>query len=123
MTVAVLAEKPSVARDIAAFVGARARKDGYFEGNDYQVTWAFGHLVTLKEPDEYDPSMKRWTLETLPFIPDEFQLKLTGDDLPQDNLQGNDIVGDIDYSIRRTERSEIAVIGCRNTESPRAAFS
>ncbi len=75
----VLAEKPSVARDIAAFVGARGRKDGYFEGQGYQITWAFGHLVTLKEPDEYDPSMKRWTLETLPFIPDDFLLKLTGD--------------------------------------------
>ena len=82
----VLAEKPSVARDIAAFVGARSRKDGYFEGKGFQVTWAFGHLVTLKDPDEYDPEMKRWSLETLPFIPDDFLLKHSRP-LPHTNFQ------------------------------------
>ena len=72
----VLAEKPSVARDIAVFLGAKARHDGYFEGNGYQVTWAFGHLVSLKDPEEYDPALKRWTLATLPIVPETFQLKL-----------------------------------------------
>ena len=72
----IIAEKPSVAKDIAAFLGAKARHDGYFEGEGVQVTWAFGHLVTLKEPNEYDPSLKKWSLTTLPFIPDPFQLKL-----------------------------------------------
>jgi DNA topoisomerase III len=72
----VLAEKPSVAREIAAFLGARSRHDGYLEGGGYQVTWAFGHLVTLKEPDEYDPALKRWSLDALPIIPEQFELKL-----------------------------------------------
>ena len=72
----VIAEKPSVAKDIAAFLGAKNRLDGYFEGNGYQVTWAFGHLVTLKEPNEYDPALKKWSLSTLPFVPKSFELKL-----------------------------------------------
>ena len=68
----VLAEKPSVAREIAAVLGADARRDGYFEGRGYQVTWAFGHLVTLKEPEDYDPSLKKWSLDTLPIVPERF---------------------------------------------------
>ena len=72
----VLAEKPSVAREIADFLNAKTRREGYFEGGGYQVTWAFGHLVTLKEPDEYDPALKKWSLEPLPFIPERFELKL-----------------------------------------------
>ena len=75
MTV-VLAEKPSVARDLAKHLGARTRGDGYLEGNGYQVTWAYGHLVTLKEPQDYDPSLRRWSLEPLPFVPDRFELKV-----------------------------------------------
>ncbi len=75
----ILAEKPSVAREIAAVVGARTRHDGYLEGNGYQVTWAFGHLVELKEPEDYDPALKRWSLDVLPFIPERFELRLTGD--------------------------------------------
>ncbi len=75
----ILTEKPSVARDIAAFLGARQRHEGYFEGNGYQVTWAFGHLISLKEPEDYDPALKRWTLATLPFIPKEFELKVVAD--------------------------------------------
>ena len=63
----VLTEKPSVARDIASFLGARARRDGYLEGGGYQVTWAFGHLVSLKEPGEYDAALKKWSLAPLPF--------------------------------------------------------
>jgi DNA topoisomerase III len=75
----ILAEKPSVARELAAFLKATSRRDGYFEGNGYQVTWALGHLVELKEPAGYDPSLKTWSLSTLPFIPDEFELKLRDD--------------------------------------------
>ncbi len=75
----VLTEKPSVARDIASFLKARSRHDGYYEGQDYQVTWAFGHLVTLKEPAEYDPALKKWSLSTLPFVPERFELKLIDD--------------------------------------------
>jgi DNA topoisomerase-3 len=77
----VLTEKPSVAREIAAFVHAGSRQDGYFAGRDYQVTWAYGHLVTLKEPDDYDPALKHWSLEGLPFIPEQFELKLVNDKL------------------------------------------
>jgi len=72
----VLAEKPSVARELAAVLGAGGRHDGYFEGPGHQVTWAFGHLVTLKEPEDYDPALKRWSLATLPIVPDQFGLKL-----------------------------------------------
>jgi len=75
----ILAEKPSVAREIAGFVGARTRRDSYLEGAGYQVTWAFGHLVELKEPEDYDPALKRWSLETLPFVPERFGLKLVKD--------------------------------------------
>jgi DNA topoisomerase-3 len=71
----VLAEKPSVARELAAFLGAAARRDGYYEGRGYQVTWALGHLATLEEPHDYDPALKHWSLESLPFVPDRFGLK------------------------------------------------
>src|SRR5215510_2304698 len=72
----VLAEKPSVARELASFLGASSRHDGYFEGRGYQVTWALGHLAALKEPEDYDPVLKRWSLATLPFVPGHFELKL-----------------------------------------------
>jgi DNA topoisomerase-3 len=71
----VLAEKPSVARELASFLGASARKEGYFEGKGYQVTWALGHLATLKEPHDYDPALKRWSLAALPFVPERFGIK------------------------------------------------
>jgi DNA topoisomerase-3 len=71
-----IAEKPSVARDIAAIIGATARKDGYFEGNGYQVTWTFGHFCTLKEPHDYTDQWKYWRLEVLPMIPASFGIKL-----------------------------------------------
>ena len=71
-----IAEKPSVARDIADVLGAREKKDGYIEGNGYQVTWTFGHLCTLKEPHEYTPEWKSWRLEYLPMIPPRFGIKL-----------------------------------------------
>ncbi|MDF2549392.1 MAG: topoisomerase [Chlamydiales bacterium] len=72
----IVTEKPSVARDIAAFLRATKKRDGYFEGEGYQVTWAFGHLVALKDPDEYDPSLKKWSTATLPIIPKRFELKV-----------------------------------------------
>ena len=75
----VLAEKPSVARDLASFLKATSRRDGYFEGSGDQVTWALGHFVELKEPADYDPALKKWSLHTLPFIPREFGLMLRGD--------------------------------------------
>ncbi|MDP3590164.1 MAG: DNA topoisomerase 3, partial [Methylobacter sp.] len=82
----ILTEKPSVARDIARCLSINNKRDGYFEGNGYQITWAFGHLVELKEPDEYDPAWKRWTLESLPIIPEQFGLKARGDASAQKQL-------------------------------------
>lgn len=64
-----IAEKPSVAREIAEVLGVKKRMNGYIEGNGYQVTWTFGHLCTLKEPHEYAPEWKRWSLASLPMIP------------------------------------------------------
>ncbi len=74
-----IAEKPSVAKEIAQILGATARKDGYYEGNGYQVTWTFGHLCTLKEPHEYTSDWKSWRLEVLPMIPSRFGIKLIDD--------------------------------------------
>ena len=71
-----IAEKPSVARDIAHVLGANSSRDGYMEGNGYQVTWTFGHLCTLKEPHDYTPSWKTWSLSSLPMIPPRFGIKL-----------------------------------------------
>ena len=73
-------EKPSVARDIARLLGANDRHDGYFEGNGYQVTWTFGHLCCLKEPNDYTHLWKRWSLASLPMIPPRFGIKLIEDD-------------------------------------------
>lgn len=71
-----IAEKPSVARDIADVLGAKVKKDGYIEGNGYQVTWTFGHLCTLKEPHDYTPQWKAWDIYKLPMIPPRFGIKL-----------------------------------------------
>lgn len=71
-----IAEKPSVAKEIALVIGAGSRKDGYYEGNGYRVTWTFGHLCTLKEPHDYLPEWKRWSLGALPLIPSRFGIKL-----------------------------------------------
>lgn len=74
-----IAEKPSVAKEIADVLGARSRRDGYYEGNGYQVTWTFGHLCTLKEPHDYTPMWQRWSLGSLPMIPPRFAIKLIDD--------------------------------------------
>lgn len=74
-----IAEKPSVARDLAEILGAKTRHDGYFEGNGYCVTWTFGHLCSLKDPEDYNPLWKYWKLEDLPIIPAQFGIKIKGD--------------------------------------------
>lgn len=71
-----IAEKPSVAKEIAAILGATNRRDGYFEGNGYCVSWTFGHLCTLKEPHDYTSMWKWWNLDTLPMIPSKFSIKV-----------------------------------------------
>ena len=71
-----IAEKPSVAKEIAKVLGANTSHDGYMEGNGYQVTWTFGHLCTLKEPQDYCDQWKRWSLGALPMIPPRFSIKL-----------------------------------------------
>ena len=77
--VVCIAEKPSVAREIANVLGVKGQKDGYLEGNGYQVTWTFGHLCELKEPHEYTPMWKSWSLSALPMIPPRFGIKLKQD--------------------------------------------
>ena len=75
-----IAEKPSVAKELAQIIGATSRRDGYFEGNGYQVTWTFGHLCTLKEPNDYTVQWKAWNFHSLPMIPQKFGIKLIEDD-------------------------------------------
>lgn len=74
-----IAEKPSVAREIAQVLGAKTKRDGYFEGNGYAVTYTFGHLCTLKEPNDYKPYWKSWDLNNLPMLPDKFETKVSND--------------------------------------------
>ena len=74
-----IAEKPSVAREIAAILGAKTKYDGYFEGNGYAVTYTFGHLCTLLEPKDYKPHWKNWDLNNLPMLPERFNTKVTED--------------------------------------------
>ena len=77
--VVCIAEKPSVAGDIARIIGATARRDGYYEGNGYQVTWTFGHLCELKMPEDYTPIWRTWSLSALPMIPTKFGIRLKED--------------------------------------------
>ncbi len=78
--VVCVAEKPSVGAYIANVLGAKQRKDGYFEGNGYQVTWTFGHLCALLDPQEYTDQWKAWSLSSLPMIPQRFSIKVSGDE-------------------------------------------
>lgn len=71
----VLAEKPSVARDLAGVLGARETGDGYFYNAQYIVTWAIGHLVTLAEPEAYDAAYRKWRFDTLPILPEKMKLE------------------------------------------------
>lgn len=81
MTKVIIAEKPSVAKNIAEALNIKTRKDGYFEGEDYLVTWAFGHLLQLYDAKDYDESMNKWELSKFPFIPNSFKYKVKGDSL------------------------------------------
>ena len=74
-----IAEKPSVAREIASVLGSNTKRDGYYEGNGYAVTYTFGHLCTLKEPNDYKPHWKSWDLNNLPMLPDHFETKISKD--------------------------------------------
>ena len=76
MKTLLLCEKPSVAQDFAKALGGCKKADGYFENDKYIITWAFGHLCELKEPDEYNPALKKWSLDTLPIFPQQFQYKV-----------------------------------------------
>ncbi len=75
-----IAEKPSVAREIANVLGAKTKHNGYYEGNGYQVTYTFGHLCTLFEPSDYKPYWKSWDLNNLPMLPNKFQVKVVSND-------------------------------------------
>jgi len=74
-----VAEKPSVAKEIANVLGAKNRKDGYYEGNGYQVTWTFGHFCELNAPHDYHERWKRWDLDTLPMLPERFETRIKND--------------------------------------------
>ena len=80
MAIVCITEKPSVARDIAEIIGASVRREGSFEGNGYRVTWTFGHLCCLKEPHDYTPLWKRWSLGALPMLPPKFGIKIIDDE-------------------------------------------
>ena len=75
----IIAEKPSVAKNIADAFNIKTRKDGYFEGDDYLITWAFGHLLQLYDAKDYDENMRGWRLEKFPFIPEKFKYKVKCD--------------------------------------------
>lgn len=97
-----IAEKPSVGRDIARILGANVKHDGYMEGNGYQVTWTFGHLCTLKEPQDYDPWWKTWDLGALPMIPERFGIKLISNDGYEKQFD----------TIRRLMQSADSIVNC-----------
>lgn len=82
-----IAEKPSVAREFAKTLGVNGNAgNGYLESNDYVVTWCVGHLVTMSYPEVYDPALKKWSLNTIPFMPDEFLYELIPDVRKQFNI-------------------------------------
>jgi len=84
----ILAEKPSVAKNIADALHIKTKRDGYFEGNDYIITWAFGHLVQLYDAKDYDSKMSRWAMGNFPFIPDTFKYKVKSDPRNRDKADG-----------------------------------
>lgn len=95
-----IAEKPSVAKDIAKILGANQRHDGYMEGNGYRVTWTFGHLCTLKEPHDYAPFLKYWRLEDLPIIPPNYGVKVIANPGVQKQFKTiADLVSNCDYVV------------------------
>jgi DNA topoisomerase-3 len=106
----VVAEKPSVARDLGKVLGATQRRQGFLQGNGWCVTWAIGHLVMLKTPDEYDAALKRWSLERLPFVPERFELRPSGDRSAREQLE---VVADL---CRKAERLVCATDAGREGE-------
>ncbi len=98
-----IAEKPSVAREIASVLGANRKCNGYYEGNGYQVTWTFGHLCTLKEPHDYRPEWKHWAMGMLPMIPPRFGIKL---------IPGNETYQQQFEVIRQLMQQAEAIINC-----------
>ncbi|KGK87458.1 DNA topoisomerase, partial [Clostridium sp. HMP27] len=82
----IIAEKPSVAKNIADALGVKVRGNGYFEGNDYIITWAFGHLLQLFDAKDYDENMRAWRLERFPFIPEKFQYKVKCDNVNRNSV-------------------------------------
>ena len=82
----VIAEKPSVAMSIAKAIGAKNKKDGYYEGNDYRVSWCVGHLVQMANPDSYDEKYKKWRIEDLPIIPKEYKYEIVNTTKKQFNI-------------------------------------
>lgn len=86
MSKLVIAEKPSVAKNIAKVLGADKNEDGYLEGNGYVVSWCVGHLIELAQPESYDAAYHKWSYETLPIIPDAFQYRVKNDTKKQYQL-------------------------------------
>jgi DNA topoisomerase-3 len=120
----IVAEKPSVASDIARVVKATQKCNGYYEGNGYQVTWCLGHLCTLKDPEDYSSGLKAWKMDTLPIIPERFGYKIIGDKQQQFdivkgllNSQNTDTIIEATDAEREGElifRLVMAVAGCKN---------
>ena len=82
----VIAEKPSVAISIAKVIGATSKKDGYYEGNGYKVSWCVGHLVQMANPDKYDEKYAKWNLSDLPIIPSEYKYEVSKSTKKQFNI-------------------------------------
>lgn len=101
----IIAEKPSVAKNIAEAVGAKSRGNGYIEGDDYVITWAFGHLLQLFDAKDYDPALKSWKLENFPYIPEEFKykVKMDGKNREKTDAGANSQIKLIDSLLRRED--------------------
>ena len=111
-----IAEKPSVAREIAEVLGATKKMNGYIEGNGYQVTWTFGHLCTLKEPNDYSENWKRWSLASLPMIPPRFGIKLISNPTYEELMQNAEMVincGDAGQEGELIQRWVMQKAGCK----------
>ena len=103
LSIIVVAEKPSVARDIAHSLGARKKRDGYFEGSGYVVSWAVGHLVKLAEPQEMKENWKRWSFSELPMLPERWPLKTIKSASSQLKVLKDLFKGEYDYAVCATD--------------------
>ena len=104
----IIAEKPSVAKNIADATGS-GRRNGFFEGENYIITWAFGHMLQLFDARDYDPAMKTWKMENFPFIPEEFHYKLKSDDRKKDKADAG-VVKQMNTIKKLMEREDVAGI-------------